>query len=379
MGRESASALAKASTRGCRRALDSVLSITNEHGSIPNILGERDILDRCLRRLRELPFVQEAELLPPPTGAAGRADALLRIGTPEGKAELLVEAKRTHLTRTLADGILAQAARLGGKPWILFAPHVGRPLARHLAAQGVNFVDLAGNCRLQIGRRHFAAVEGRPPEKPPRQGRGAGPSGLQVIFAILVRSELLNAPVRALAAAAGVAAATAAEQIARLREDGLIRAARQERKIIEPRRLLDLWLKGYETLVRPKLLIGRYRAREEDPAALERRIEEALGAEVGWAFGGSAAAFRLTGYYRGPETIVHVQDAGFDPVQRLRALPAAGGPLTLLRAPGRIAFEGALPRTVAPLLVYTELLFAGDKRAREAAIEVQKAYLRRLA
>ena len=51
------------------------------------------------------------------------------------------------------------------------------------------------------------------------------------------------------------------------------------------------------------------------------------------------------------------------------------GPLILLRAPGPIAFEGAAPRTVAPLLVYSELLFDGDKRRRETAVEIQRKYL----
>jgi hypothetical protein len=59
----------------------------------------------------------------------------------------------------------------------------------------------------------------------------------------------------------------------------------------------------------------------------------------------------------------------------LRALRATDGPLILMRAPGAIAFEGELPRTVNPLLVYAELLFADDKRAREAADLVQKKYL----
>jgi hypothetical protein len=173
----------------------------------------------------------------------------------------------------------------------------------------------------------------------------------------------LNEPVRALAEAAGVAVATAADRIARLRKEGLIREAAHERRLAEPRRLLDLWIKGYETQVRPKLLIGRYRAQETDPEALERLIEETLDEKAIWAFGGGAAAHRLTHYYRGPDTVVHVQHPDFDVAKRLRALRADDGPLILLRAPGPIAFEGAAPRTVAPLLVYTELLFAGDKRA----------------
>jgi hypothetical protein len=201
-----------------------------------------------------------------------------------------------------------------------------------------------------------------------------GVPGQQVLFALLVQPDLLNAPLRMLAQVAGVATATAANRLTQLREEGLLHEADQERRLTEPHRLLELWLKGYETLVRPRLLIGRYRIQETDPEALERQIERALGDEVLWAFGGGAAAYRLTGYYRGPETVVHVQPGAFDLARRLRALRADDGPLILLRAPGPIAFEGAEPRTVAPLLVYTELLFAGDKRAREAAIEIQRKY-----
>jgi hypothetical protein len=352
---------------------------------------EQDLLQRCIERLRELPFVKDAALLPPPgwdvepfrLSDGGREDlwdGRVRIVTPNATVELAIEAKRTHLTRTIVDGVLAHAARTKPKrPWILFAPHVGRPLARYLDEQGVNFVDLAGNCRLQIGRRHIAKIEGRPPERRPQQGRGTGAPGQRILFALLVQPDLLNAPVRTLAKAAGVAPATAAVRITHLRKAGLIHETNGHRQLTVPRRLLDLWINGYETLVRPKLLIGRYRAQEMDPEALEHKIAKTLDDKVTWAFGGGAAAHRLTGYYHGPDTVVHVQQPGFDIAKELRALRADDGPLILLGAPGPLAFEGAKPRTVAPLLVYTELLFAGDKRARDAAGEIQKKYLGHLA
>jgi len=336
---------------------------------------EEELLHRCVARLRELPFVKEAVLLPfPPT-----EDGRVRIATPHATKEFVIEAKRTHLTRTIVDGVLAHATRNRQRPWILFAPHVGRPLARYLDEQGVNFVDLAGNCRLQIGRRHIAKIEGRPPERRPQQGRGTGVAGQQILFALLVQPDLLNMPVRTLAKAAGVAPATAADRIVQLRREGLIHESDNGRRLTMPRRLLDLWIKGYETLARPKLLIGRYRAQKTDPEGLERLVEATLDDRMIWAFGGGAAAHRLTGYYRGPDTVVHVQQPGHDVAKRLRALPAEDGPLILLRAPGPLAFKGAAPRTVVPLLVYAELLFAGDKRARDAAGEIERKYLVHLA
>jgi len=337
--------------------------------------GEEGLIRRCLDRLRELPFVERAILLPDAERRAPDRDGRIRIVTHATTQEFDLEAKRTHLTRAAVDGVLARAAGRGRRPWILFAPHVGRPLARYLDEQGANFVDVAGNCRVQIGRHHIARMEGRPPERLAGQGRGIGAPGLRVLFALLVKPGLLNGPVRKLAEEAGVAMATAADRIAQLRGDGWVHRRAGVTTLAAPGRVLDLWLKGYETLVRPRLLIGRYRTREQDPEALERLVQKALGRETTWAFGAGAAAHRLNGYYRGPETVVHLRDPAYDVAQRLRALRAIDGPLILLRAPGPVAFEGAVPLTVAPLLVYTELLLAGDRRARDAAEEVRRRHL----
>ena len=84
---------------------------------------------------------------------------------------------------------------------------------------------------------------------------------------------------------------------------------------------------------------------------------------------------RLTKHYRGEETVLHVDTPPADLANRFRALPAQGGPLTILRLPGQIGFEGILPRTAHPLLVFTELLTTGKERAREAAQKIRERYL----
>jgi hypothetical protein len=201
-----------------------------------------------------------------------------------------------------------------------------------------------------------------------------GAAGIRIIFALLVQPDLLNRPTRALAEAADVAPATAADRLARLREERLILGVGQNVKLTEPHRLHELWLKGYETLLRPKLLIGRYRIRAVDPREAERVIEKALGDHQTWGFGAGAAAHRLIGFYRGRDTVVHVEKGDIDLAKKLQALPARDGPITVLQAPGPLAFHEDLPNTVVPQLVHAELLIAGDKRAREAAVELQRAY-----
>lgn len=339
---------------------------------------ERELFLACVKRLEDLPFVEKVALLPDVLAKHPLWDGVIRIATTKAKETFVVEVKGTHLTQTIVDGVLAGEDRYDGNPWLLVAPHVGRPLATYLDERDVNFVDLVGNCRLKIGTQYFAMIEGRPPKRHPHEGRGVGAAGVRVLFALLARPELLNVPVRMIAKDAGVATATAADRLVALAAEGLIHETRGHRKLTDPQRIFDRWLKGYEAILRPKLLIGRYRVQETDPEALERRIEETLGDDLRWGFGGGAAANRLTKYYRGEETVLHVEEGTRDVAKRLRALPAADGPLILMGAPGPMAFEGAKPRTVAPLLVYTELLQGGDKRATEAAAEVKQKYLDQL-
>ena len=128
-------------------------------------------------------------------------------------------------------------------------------------------------------------------------------------------------------------------------------------------------------MVRPRLVMGRFHTNDPGAEAREDRIERELGETTTWAWGGGAAAMRLTGYYRGPDTVLHLEHPLPNVGNRLKAIPAEDGPLIILGVPGRVAFEGAKPRTVHPLLVHTELLATGNERAREAAQEVWSRYL----
>ncbi|MBD3336200.1 MAG: hypothetical protein GF355_11855 [Candidatus Eisenbacteria bacterium] len=332
-----------------------------------------------LEHLRDLPFVRRIEIVDDGVVADGqplRLDAAVRIWTPRGRHRLLVEVKRTHLTETLVHGIIAQTTQIKSDQWILFAPYVGRPMAQHLAANDVNYVDLAGNLRLRIGKEHMAVIQGRRSERSGPRGRGVGKAGYQVLITILARPELLNEPVRILARAAGVSKSTVASTMKRLIDEGLVGQGADQRRLLEWQQILDRWLTGYATTVRPKLLVGTFRTPDEDPETLEKQIETALGDTAPWAYGGAAAAMKLTGFYRGFKTVVHIGEWRRENAARLRAVRAAEGPLIVLGIPGEAAFRGAVPRTVHPLLVYTELLAEGHPRARDAAERIYAQYLK---
>ncbi len=325
-------------------------------------------LEHALDRLAELPFVEGIEVHPQAEDAANafQQDGYVLVHTPTGNARIYLELVRTHLTAAIADRVVARARARAGAGVLLVAPYVPPAIGETLAEADVNYVDEVGNYRLAIGENYLAMKEGRKPARRPPGVQGTRLAGYKVIFTLLARPDYLALPVRELAVKAGVGKTAAADAVNRLAAQGLVGKG-AHRQVLDQRELMDRWLAGYVTYVRPRLFLGAYRTRHLDPPALEAAIEGAP-PPGHWALGGGAAAQRMTRYYRGPTTVLHLESG---PPQRflreIGALRADDGDLIVLGAPGPVAFEGTEPHLAHPLLVYTELYAGHDERAREAA------------
>jgi len=337
-----------------------------------------DTQERHLRYLRSLPFVKEVQVDTKSRRGEG-TDAILRIRSPKGLHLVDLVVKSAQVSYAVVDATINRHARAERakmpKGFLLFAPHIGRPLGEYLVRHGVNYIDEAGNCHLALDDAFLAHIEGRTAVRRAGTGRGLGVPGHLVLFALLAEPDLVNSPMRALAEQAGVSKTAVENLLARLQHEGVLVRGREHRHLQNTKALLDRWLAGYSTLVRPRLLIGRYRTEISEPSQLERRIEEALAKREDWAWGGGAAATRLIHHYRGSTTVLHLVTLPPRLSQAIRALPSTSGELTILRIPGRVAFNGRAPRTVHPLLVYTELLSEGTERAREAAEMLRERFL----
>jgi len=199
--------------------------------------------------------------------------------------------------------------------------------------------------------------------------------GFRLVFALLVEPELLNRPIRHIAQAAGVSLGTASNVLHRLQHDRMIVRTKSRLHLLTPDDLVERWIAGYAETLRPELLAGRFETLDRDPPALEGRIEALLGQDGSWAWGGAAAAFRLTRQYRSDETVLHMEAPTSDLPKRLNAVRHPAGRLLLLGVPGPFALRGKAPHTVHPLLIYTELVLTGSDRAREAASELRERFL----
>ncbi|HEX7126405.1 MAG TPA: type IV toxin-antitoxin system AbiEi family antitoxin [Thermodesulfobacteriota bacterium] len=315
--------------------------------------------------------------MPPP-----RPDAVVKLRTPRRTFTLALEVKRTYLDQVLTNAIIAEHRAMLERhrlPLLLAARYIPPPTGERLAEAGVNFVDRPGNVHLALGDDHHVLLLGR--REPAREptARRVGPALVQLLFALLAEPAAAAWPIRPLAEAAGIgktAAATGRERLVRL---GILAGGRRRPcRVVDHDRLVDEFLGGYANVLRPHLLIGRFRTTERDPDRLIRGVAAAAErAEVPVALTGSAGAYALDRFYRGEEITLLV--GAFTPaLQRsLRLVPDREGPVTLLRAFGtRWAWRATGGVTVAhPWLIYAELLCQGDPRGLEAAEQMRHNYL----
>jgi hypothetical protein len=333
-------------------------------------------LQPYLERLEELPFVTNARTieLEPRIGHA-RLDARILLETPTGGVELAAEHKRSTLTRELAERLVHVGKRF---PHLLvLAPAIGPDLGELFVREGIDFMDLAGNCHVHVEDRYLARIQGRRLAVRPVAERALRAPAFRVMFALLADPELVRATTRALAAAAGgVSPQTARDARAKLADDGLLLHTRTGIRWATDgwKRALELFIVGFPTLA-PRLTLGRFRARERTPGAIEHELAPHLDALGQWRWGGGAAAARLEGHYRGDRTIVYVEAAAKTPHKRSPLVPDANGNVVLMRALAPLALDGPRPDCAHPLLVYADLLAEGHDRAREGAGAIYDRYL----
>lgn len=332
-----------------------------------------------LDHLRTLPFAVDVTFARPPTGRAEQVDGYVRVKTPSGVVVLAYEEKRSHLSDAIVRLLLDRARAIPNL--IVFAPAVGRNIAATFEQASVNYIDLDGNCFVQLGREYIAKIQGQPRTHTQASDRALRAPALKVLFAFLAEPDLIQAPARAIASrAGGVSPQTANDVRRRLAEQGWLLESKAKWQWAPSGRrdALEAFVSGYRTTLFPSLLLGRFRSREADAAKFSKLVSEALGTKRAWRFGGGAACERLTQYYRGDKTLVYVEEMPRDLAKELRLVIDPNGPIAFARSPGPTAFASADDMSVHPLLVYADLLAENHDRARDAAREVYERFVREM-
>lgn len=342
---------------------------------------ERRLLDeacaafeRATRRFHARPV-----RMPAASRTRADADALIRfdIGGRTLDLPAVVGMNVDSLPAALAPLRGRAASAPDARPSILIAPYVPAELAARLIEQDIPFLDTAGNVYL-VDPQATVMICGRPkPARTPRSqpSRATTPKGLAVIFALATRPGLVAQPLRAIAAASGVALGTVNLAMDDLIARGFVTQRRNgERAFSDWPRLVQEWVALYPSRLRAKLPSRRFAAlapdwwRGFDFAAHDACV------------GGEPAADLLTHNLKPAAITVYTHGA---PSNRLlldaRLRPDERGEVELVEAfwppsPALDWREHDVP-LVPPLLIYADLVSSADSRNLAAAAHIHERYL----
>ncbi len=305
-------------------------------------------------------------------------DAVIEINEGGKRFQLFADVKT--IDRAVALAAAKHRIAPYGKKGVLVAPYLTAALARHCRDQlDLQFIDAAGNAYLRAPGL-YVFVQGERPQEPAMPGagippRGGTPTALRAAFVLLCRPELLNAPYREIAGAAGIGLGTVGWAFFDLERRGYLTAARQRRnrRLLEPTRLLDEWVTNFPIRLRPKLNPRRFRA--PDPAWWERaRLPD------GAHWGGEVAAARLTGHLKPATATLYLEPAKAREalatlVQEHRLRADHQGNVEILDAFWTLPAEDAPADLVPPVLVYADLMATLDPRNLEIARRIREQHI----
>jgi hypothetical protein len=345
--------------------------------------NERDILNVCLTRLKELKPIHR--VTPRHSDRPEEwADGSFVIDTTVGLLSFRYVLKKNLSLPALEHLILGLPSDVKRHPHriLILTDYILPSLTKRLIDADINFVDTAGNAYLFWPHKlHIQILGQRRPRIPEKAAvRLTEPSGLQILYALLTRPSLASMQYRALVQRSGVALGSVARVMSELKEKGYLQKRRaNEWHLLQKKELLDIWVGGYANRLRPKLLLGQYQPPERDLSQTLSNLETELRKQsIDWCLTGGFAADRLTQHFRGNQLAVFIDALPEDFIRELRWLPSPNGPVTLFRKFSRsVQFEQLL--TVAhPLLVYAELVFSSRERELETAKIVYDRWLRKL-
>lgn len=312
----------------------------------------------------------------PSRATARRPDAAIQIEADGKRYRFFAE------TKTVDRAVALAAAKHQLEPYgnrgVLVAPYLTAELANHCRELELNFIDTAGNAYLRAPGLYVFVRGERPPalRATAMRTRGGGTAtALRVVFVLLCRPELLNAPYRGIVAAAGVALGAVGWVFVDLEGRGYVAGGRHKhnRRLLEPARLLDEWVINFPIKLRPKLNPRRFQA--PDPGWWQQARLEA-----GARWGGEVAAAKLTDYLKPATYTIYLDPhtrrealATLVKQHRLRADPK--GNVEVLDAFWNLQPEGTQPDLAPPLLVYADLMATLDPRNLEVARRIRGEYI----
>ena len=291
-------------------------------------------------------------------------DAEFEVWLNDKKWKFAVELK-ANVTRTLIGTFYHQ--RLLGiqhADTVIITRYINTQIADLMKEDDIPFIDTAGNAYINKPPL-FIFIKGnkireKDHVKPPT--RAFRPAGLQVIFALLTNKDLENSTYREIARKAGVALGTVDRVMRDLRQMGyLIEMGKRGRRLTDKFNLFIRWVNAYPEELRPKKLIGRYKADTFD------WWKQADIGKFQAYWGGEIAAAMLTKYLKPEKIAIYTRQPLGKLMLKHKIRKDPKGNIEIYEVFWEFEYPWKHKNIVPPILIYADLLATGDTRDIETA------------
>ncbi len=256
--------------------------------------------------------------------------------------------------------------------WLLVCQYISKANRQYLKNEGINYLDASGNCYIQNGGLLLYINDKQvAPQRKSNTGKLWKPTGLRLIFTLLLNPNIINEPYRVIAKESKLSLGAIGELLHELEKEEYFNRSTNKIALENREKLLDTWMETYFAILRPKLVQGRFRFATQKDRENWSKVQLN---EVYW--GGEPAGALLTKYLYPEKFTLYSNIPKVEVMKQLHIVPSPDGNIELLKIfwNTHSNMQTQYPNTVPPLLAYTELNASMDSRNRETAAKIKSQY-----
>lgn len=281
--------------------------------------------------------------------------------TVEAKNELRKENKGFLITR------LDELKTMTKRPTLVIAKYIAAEVALELKENGINYLDVAGNCFIKY-QDLLLYITGQKVHKKEKtnQAKAFQEVGIKIIFNLLSNPDNLQLSYRELAELAEVSVGSVSNVMNELEEQNFILKTKLKRVLKNKLTLLERWVVAYQDVLRPRIV--KKQMRFIKPDTIQNWKELYLDNEEGITlWGAEPAATILTNQLVPEKFCIYTTQSWQNIGQDLGLVPDVNGKIEILQAFWKQKEKTIDTKTVPPLLVYADLIGSGYGRNIESA------------
>jgi len=281
--------------------------------------------------------------------------------TVEAKNELRKENKGFLFTR------LEELKTKTKRPTLIIAKYITSEVAHELRENGINYLDVAGNCfiKYQDLVLYIAGQKVHKKEKT-NQAKAFQEAGIKIIFNLLNNPDNIQLSYRELAELADVSIGSVSNVMKELEQQTFVLKTNTKRILKNKEKLLERWVVAYQDVLRPRLMKKQMRFVKLD--AIQNWKELYLNNDGGITlWGGEPAAAILTNHLVPEKLSIYTTQNWQNIGQDMGLVPDVNGKVEILQVFWKRKNVANDQITTPPLLIYADLIGSGYSRNVEIA------------